>query len=59
VRKNDGSIEIQAMDWNPQGVSRRRTLKQTWKRSVVEETAKCYKTWSEVKRLAKNRVKNE
>jgi hypothetical protein len=35
-------------------VRRRGRLKETWKRAVVEEAAKCCKTWSEVKGLAKN-----
>jgi hypothetical protein len=56
LRKNDGSIEKWALDWNPQGVRRRGRPKQTWKRTVVEEVAKCCKTWSEGKRIVKNRV---
>jgi hypothetical protein len=54
LRKNDGSTEKQALDWNPQRVRRRGRLKQTWKRTVVEAAAKCHKMWSKVKRLAKN-----
>jgi hypothetical protein len=57
LRKNDGRIEEQALDWNLQGVKRRERPKQTWKRTVVETAAKCCKTWSEVKRLVKNRVR--
>jgi hypothetical protein len=38
-------------------VRRRWRLKQTWKRPVVEEAAKCCKTSSEVKRLSNNRVR--
>jgi hypothetical protein len=49
LRKNAGSLGKQALDWNPQGVRRRRRPKQTWKRTVVEEAAKCCETWSEVK----------
>jgi hypothetical protein len=57
LRKNDGQTEKQALDWNLQGVKRRERPKQTWKRTVVETAAKCCKTWSEVKRLVKNRVR--
>jgi hypothetical protein len=39
LRKNDGSTEKQALDWNLQGVRRRERPKQTWKRTVVEEVA--------------------
>jgi hypothetical protein len=49
---NDGSIEKQALDCNLQGVRRRGRPNQTWKSIVVEEVAKCCKTWSEVERLA-------
>jgi hypothetical protein len=55
--KNDGSIEKQALDWNPQGVRRRGRPKQTWKRTVVQKAENCCKTWSKVKMLAKNRVR--
>jgi hypothetical protein len=37
LRKNDGSIEKQALEWNWQGVRRRGRPKQNWKRAVVEE----------------------
>jgi hypothetical protein len=59
LRKDDGSIEKQVPDWNPQGVSRRGRPKQTWKRTVVEEVTKCCKTLSEVKRLAKSQVRRK
>jgi hypothetical protein len=51
-----GRSEKQALDWNPQGVRRSGRREQTLKKTVVEEVANC-KTWSEVKRLAKIRVR--
>jgi hypothetical protein len=45
------------LDWNPQGARRRGRPKQTWKETVLEEAGKCDKTWSEVKKLAANRVR--
>jgi hypothetical protein len=57
LRKNYESIGKQALDWSPQGVRKRGRPKQTWERTVVEEAAKCCETWSEGKRMAKNRVR--
>jgi hypothetical protein len=34
LRKNYGSVEKQAVDWNPQGVRRSERPKQTWKRTL-------------------------
>jgi hypothetical protein len=57
LRNWDESIEKQALDWKPQGARRRERLKETWKRTILEEAGKCGKTWSEVERLVGNREK--
>jgi 1,2-phenylacetyl-CoA epoxidase catalytic subunit len=48
LRNEDESIEKQALDWNLQGTRRRERLKETWKRTILEEAVKCGKTWSDV-----------
>ena len=48
LRKDNGSIEKTALDWNPQGNRRRGRPKQTWRRTVAEEIEKEGKTWGEV-----------
>lgn len=57
IRKEDGAVERMALDWNPQGSRTRGRPKNTWKRTVLEEIAREGKTWSEVKKLATNRVR--
>ena len=42
------------MDWNPQGKRRRGRPKQTWRRSVHNEALENGKSWSEVKRMARD-----
>ncbi|KAJ4443606.1 hypothetical protein ANN_05280 [Periplaneta americana] len=56
-RKEDGAVERMALDWNPQGSRTRGRPKNIWKRTVLEEIAREGKTWSEVKKLATNRVR--
>jgi hypothetical protein len=48
LRNGDESIEKQALDWNLQGTRRRERLKETWKRTILEEAGKCDKTWSDI-----------
>ncbi|KAJ4436015.1 hypothetical protein ANN_18639 [Periplaneta americana] len=55
-QKEVGAVERMALDWNPQGSRRRGRPKNTWKRTILEEIAREGKTWSEVKKLATNRV---
>ena len=57
LRKDSGSIEKTALDWNPQGNKRRGRSKQTWRRTVAEEIEKEGKTWGEVKKLAQCRTR--
>ncbi|KAJ4443753.1 hypothetical protein ANN_05531 [Periplaneta americana] len=56
-KKEVGAVERMALDWNPQGSRTRGRPKNTWKRTVLEEIAREGKTWSEVKKLATNRVR--
>jgi hypothetical protein len=42
------------LDWNPQE-ARRVRVKETWKRTILEEAGKSGKTWSEVERLVGNK----
>jgi hypothetical protein len=37
LRKNERSIERQALDWNPQGARKRGRPKQSWRRTIEEE----------------------
>ena len=55
LRKGDGSIQKQALDWNLQTARRGGRPKQTWKRIVLRAAEKCGITWWEVKRVAGNR----
>lgn len=56
LRKAVGAIKKTALDWNPQGARKRGRPKTTWKRTIEEECRTVGKTWSEVKRLADNRI---
>ncbi|KAJ4428965.1 hypothetical protein ANN_25961, partial [Periplaneta americana] len=46
-----------ALDWNPQGSRGIGRPKITWKRTVLTEAKTMGKTWSEIKALARNRVR--
>ena len=37
LRKTEGAVEKQALDWNPKGARRRGHPRITWKRSIEEE----------------------
>ena len=56
LRKGNEAIEREALDWNPQGKQRRGRPKQTWRRSVHEALEEG-KSWGEVKKLARNRIR--
>ncbi|XP_039291079.1 uncharacterized protein LOC120352855 [Nilaparvata lugens] len=56
LRKEEGAIEKDALDWNPQGHRARGRPKITWKRTIQTEIGKAGKTWLEVKALARDRV---
>jgi hypothetical protein len=55
-RKGNEAIEREALDWNPQG-KRRGRPKQTWRISVHNEALEKGKSWSEVKRMARDRTR--
>jgi len=50
-------IARQALQWNPKGKRGRGRLRDTWRRTVLEEAKRVKKTWMEIKTDAKNRVK--
>jgi len=56
LRKGNKAIEREALDWNPQGKRRRGRPKQT-RRSVHDEALEEGKSWDEVKKLARNRIR--
>lgn len=56
-RKDPDEVCRQALDWNPQGNRKRGRPKVTWKRTVLKEVENCGKTWSETKRIARDRSK--
>jgi hypothetical protein len=57
LRKGNGAIEREALDWNPQGKRRRGRPRHTWRRSVHNEVLEKGKRWNEVKRMAGNRIR--
>ena len=57
LRKGNEAIEREALDWNPRGKRRRGRPKQTWRRSVHNEALEEGKSWGEVKKLARNRIR--
>jgi hypothetical protein len=57
LRKGNEAIEREALDWNPRGKRKRGRPKQTWQKLVHNEAAEKGKSWSEVKRMAGNRIR--
>jgi hypothetical protein len=57
LRKGSDAIEKEALDWNQQGERRRGRPKQTWRRLVHNEALEERKSWGEVKKLARNRIR--
>jgi len=57
LRKGHETIEREALDWNPQAKRRRGRPRHTWQRTVHNEALEKGKSWSEVKRMAGNRIK--
>ena len=55
LRKTEGAVEKEALDWNPQGARRRGRPRITWKRSIEKEIRRDNKTWREVKAIATQR----
>jgi hypothetical protein len=57
MRKGNKAIEREDLDWNPQGKQKRGTPKQTWRRLVHNKVLEEGKSWGEVKKLARNRIR--
>ena len=57
LRKDNKSIVKEALEWNPPGKRKVGRPSMTWRRTVLEEAKKGNKTLSELKQLAKNRVR--
>ena len=55
LRKGNDDIKREALDWNPQGKSRRGSPRHTWQRTVHNKALEKLKNWNEVKRMARNR----
>ena len=57
LRKKDGNIAKEALEWNPQGQRKRGRPATTWRRSVLTEAKSLNKNWTEIKKESKNRVR--
>jgi len=54
-RKEAGTIEKTALDWNPQGCRRRGRSKRTWRRTIEEEIRSTGRSWEKAKGIAGDR----
>jgi hypothetical protein len=57
LRKGNEAIEREALDWNLQGKRTRGRPKQMWRISVHNEALEKGKSWSKVKRMARDRTR--
>jgi hypothetical protein len=57
LRKGNEATEREVLDWNPQGKRRRGRPMQTWQRLVHKEALEKGKSWSGVKRMARDRTR--
>ncbi|KAJ4450962.1 hypothetical protein ANN_02397 [Periplaneta americana] len=58
LRRENDNITKMALDWNPQGLNRRRGRpKITWSNTTRDEAKQAGKSWKEIKALANNRVR--
>ena len=57
MRKDDKSIVKEALEWNPLGKRKVGKPAMTWRRTMLDEAKRANKTVSELKQLAKNRVR--
>jgi hypothetical protein len=55
LRKEAGTIEKTAIDWNPQRYRRRGRPKRTWRRTIEDEIRNTGRSWNEVKGIAGDR----
>ncbi|KAJ4436711.1 hypothetical protein ANN_16843 [Periplaneta americana] len=54
LRRENDNITRMALDWNPQGLNRRRgRSKITWSNTIRDEAKQAGKSWKEIKALAK------
>jgi hypothetical protein len=53
--KEAGATGKTALDWNPQGYSRRGRPKRTWRRTIEDEMRNTGRSWKEVKGIAGDR----
>jgi hypothetical protein len=52
LRKETGAIEKTALEWNPQGYTRRGRPKRMWQRTREDESRGTGRSWNEVKGIA-------
>jgi len=57
LRKGNGAIEREALDWNLQGQRRRGRPRHECRGTVRSEVLEKWKSWNEVKRMAGNRTR--
>jgi hypothetical protein len=55
LRKEAGTIQKTALDWNPQEYRRRGRPKRTWRRTTEDEVRSTGRSWNEVKGIAGDR----
>jgi len=55
LRKEAGSIDKTALDWNPQGYRRTSRSKRTWRRTIEDEIRNTGRSWNEIKGIAGDR----
>jgi len=55
LRKEAGTIEKTALDWNPEGYRGRGGPKRTWRRTIEDEIRNTGRSWNEVKGIAGDR----
>ena len=53
--KEAGAIEKTALDWNPQGYTRKGRQQRMWQRTMEDEIRGTGRSWNEVKRIAGGR----
>jgi len=53
MQKPPDVIARQVLEWNPHAKRGRGRLRNTWRRTVLEEAKGVYKTWAEIKTDAK------
>jgi len=51
LHKETGAIEKTALDWNPQGYTRRGRQRRTWQRTIEIEIRSTRRSWNEVKQM--------